>query len=74
MKKCIYCESEVADDVMQCENCGSKDLKNICINCGTEFDDMKCPACGIMVGKSRGHVFIAARKHLKKFVRNAGRI
>lgn len=29
MKVCEYCGSEVTDDVMECENCGSKEFKNI---------------------------------------------
>lgn len=72
MKKCIYCESEVTDDVTQCENCGSKELKNICINCGAEFDDMKCPACGIMVGEKPRTCFHCGKKTFEKICPECG--
>ncbi|WIV11133.1 hypothetical protein [Proteiniborus sp. MB09-C3] len=50
MKICEYCGTQVADDVLQCNGCGSKEFKNICINCRTEFSGKQCPTCNVMVG------------------------
>ncbi len=45
MKVCEYCGTRVADNVMQCAGCGSKEFKNICLKCGSVISGNKCPKC-----------------------------
>lgn len=66
MKLCEYCESEVADDILQCNSCGAKEFKNICINCGTKFSGIKCPTCSIMVGDKPKVCFNCGKKTFSK--------
>lgn len=50
MKKCEYCGSKAADDVVQCAGCGAKEFKNICTSCETTFLGNKCPNCNVTIG------------------------
>lgn len=45
MKICEYCGTRVPDNIMQCEGCGSKEFKNICLKCGSVIPGNKCPKC-----------------------------
>jgi len=47
MKICEYCRTTSPDGVLQCNSCGSKELKNICSNCNSEYNDSKCPVCSM---------------------------
>ncbi len=72
MKICEYCGSKLADNVLQCNSCGSKEFKNICINCGITFSGIKCPACSVIVGDKPKVCFNCGEKVFEKICPECG--
>jgi len=50
MKICQYCGTQNADDAARCTGCGGNAFRNLCSNCGTEFEGAFCPVCGVRAG------------------------
>lgn len=51
MKICTYCKTEALDNTLKCSNCGSIEFINKCNKCGTKFNSVFCPSCGIEAGE-----------------------
>lgn len=61
MKICSSCGAKASPDVRKCLVCGSNSFFFVCENCGSRFEGMHCPQCGV------------ARESHEKICPNCGR-
>ena len=53
MKACKFCGTQVQNSEQHCPSCGSSVFRNICENCGNQFDSGFCPNCGVKAGQGK---------------------
>ncbi len=52
MKICQHCDTENADNAVQCTACGGNTFRYRCSNCGAESaEGTHCPHCGVKFGQ-----------------------
>lgn len=45
MKKCSYCDMQVANEVAVCPYCASNEFLSVCGVCGAAYSGSTCPSC-----------------------------
>ena len=45
MKRCAYCDSQVADNVYVCPHCNASEFTKVCDVCGASYEGSFCPNC-----------------------------